>query len=100
VKPAIVHPGARTELEKAVAWYNEKRAGLGYELEDEVQRAIKRIRSNPAIGAVYGSGKYRFVRVRRFPYVIYYHEEIDWIWVPAIAHERRRPGYWRRRRPS
>jgi hypothetical protein len=42
--------------------------------------------------------EFRFFRVRRFPFVVYYAELIDAIWVVAIAHGRRRPNYWRKRR--
>jgi hypothetical protein len=38
------------------------------------------------------------VRLRRFPYILYYHVVDDSLaLVLAVAHARRRPGYWRRR---
>jgi hypothetical protein len=36
--------------------------------------------------------------VARFPYSIVYKEAADKIMIVAIAHQRRRPGYWRRRK--
>jgi toxin ParE1/3/4 len=33
-----------------------------------------------------------------FPYQIFYTELEDAIWIAAVAHGRRRPDYWRRRR--
>jgi hypothetical protein len=33
----------------------------------------------------------------RFPYSVVYLEDEDEIWVLAVAHAKRRPGYWRGR---
>lgn len=38
--------------------------------------------------------------VPRFPYTVVYLVVGDAICVVAIAHERRRPGYWQRDRPE
>ena len=37
------------------------------------------------------------VRLRRFPYQVVFIELKKYIRVLAVAHERRRPGYWRER---
>lgn len=66
----------------------------------EVRRAINRIENDPALGARYRNSDVRFLCVSRFPYVIYYREQLDHIWIGAIAHERRRPGYWKKRKPE
>jgi plasmid stabilization system protein ParE len=42
-------------------------------------------------------GERRFV-LDRFPYTILYRVREDEVFVTAIAHQSRRPGYWRRRR--
>jgi hypothetical protein len=39
-------------------------------------------------------------RLRRFPYTIHYAVLHDAIWIAAVAHQRRRPGYWAVRRPE
>lgn len=39
----------------------------------------------------------RRVRVGRFPYQLAYMTEDDRIHILAVAHDRRRPGYWHRR---
>jgi hypothetical protein len=38
--------------------------------------------------------------VRRFSYTIFYLELAEQIWIAAVAHQRRRPGYWRNRMPE
>ena len=52
---------------------------------------------NPSLGSRYGTSEVRYFLVRRFPYVVYYSEGEEVVRVIAIAHGRRRPGYWRSR---
>jgi toxin ParE1/3/4 len=98
VKPAILHWQAQDELDQAAGWYNEQQPGLGSELLAEVREAIDQIERNPGIGPRYKDR--RFYRLDRFPYLLYYKEFDDHIWIAAIAHQRRRPGYWMRRKPE
>jgi hypothetical protein len=39
----------------------------------------------------------RFVKLRNFPYVVFYAVLDGEVLVVALAHTKRRPGYWRRR---
>jgi toxin ParE1/3/4 len=34
----------------------------------------------------------------RFPYTIHYAEIDDMIWIAAVAHQKRWPGYWSKRK--
>ena len=99
MKAVVIDSEARDELVGAKEWYNDRQPGLGLELQNEVEAAVDRIRRDPQIGARYRNTAYRFYRVRRFPYILYYLDLPDALWIAAIAHERRRPGYWRRRSP-
>jgi toxin ParE1/3/4 len=98
MKPFIVHSQARADLDEAMAFYEERRPGLGLNLLDEVELALADIRRNPKLGSPYKSTRFRRLRLRRFPYNIFYAELEDVTWVVAIAHTSRRPDYWRRRR--
>jgi plasmid stabilization system protein ParE len=100
VKPITVHDQAQVEIDEATAWYESERSGLGSEFLTEIERAVGRIRENPVRGVPYKATTFRFLLVRRFPYVIYYTELRDRIWIAAVAHAKRRPGYWRRRKPD
>jgi toxin ParE1/3/4 len=99
MKAVILDEEAQKELNEAIDWYNDRQQRLGHELQNEVEEAVDRIRLDPGVGARYRSTAYRFYRVKRFPYILYYLDLADAIWVAAIAHERRRPGYWRKRVP-
>jgi toxin ParE1/3/4 len=71
---------------------------LGAELFDAVTGTITLIQSHPEAGAL-RRGRFvsRQLNVRRFPYKVVYRVREDHIYVIAIAHARRRPGYWRGR---
>ncbi|HEY2411494.1 MAG TPA: hypothetical protein VGI40_04600, partial [Pirellulaceae bacterium] len=58
------------------------------------------IERNSKIGMRYLETPYRFHRTHTFPYVLYYLELEDHVCIMAIAHEKRRPGYWMRRKPE
>lgn len=94
-----IHAQADREARKAMRWYEKQRAGLGRTLRARLDEALDRIAFDPEVGAKY-RGPFHFMRVKQFPYAIYYCKLADHIWVVAIAHERRRPNYWRRRKPS
>jgi toxin ParE1/3/4 len=98
VKPLIIHADARAELDQSMAHYEEQLPGLGLDLQAEVERTLGDIQENPLLGSPYKSTKYRFWVVRRFSFVVFYRELETAIWIAAIAHGSRRPGYWRRRR--
>jgi len=96
----VVHQDARAELKKSRWWYEKRREGLGFELLDDVRAALATIEGDPTLGIRHLKTPYRFYRTKQFPYVIYYLVLADHICVMAIAHERRRPNYWKRRKPE
>jgi toxin ParE1/3/4 len=100
VKPVTLHPAAETELDSAVTYYEWQREGLGLEFEEEVEATVKQIQQNPRIGTEVSAHGVRKRLVRRFPYTIFYAELDDRIWVAAIAHQKRKPGYWAKRKPG
>jgi toxin ParE1/3/4 len=89
---------ARAELEQAVDCYERRRSGLGLDLQAEVETAVRRIEQNPQGGAPYKNTRFRYRVVQRFPYVVFYRDLEDAIWIVAVAHGKRRPDYWSRRR--
>jgi toxin ParE1/3/4 len=100
VKPIGFHRDAEEELEAAIAYYEERREGLGMEFSAAVQDAVARIQQNPQLYGVYKNTDYRLCVLRRFPYLIFYRELDDRVWIAAVAHNKRRPDYWTRRSPA
>ena len=89
---------ASDEFTDAVRWYESRRPGLGAELFDAVVATTDLIQHRPEIGiAAYSDPQTRRVLVQRFPYQIVYRLDQNDIVVVAVAHVRRRPGYWKHR---
>ena len=98
MRPVVVERLARAELRMARDWYEAKQSGLGNRLLSEVFDALESIERDNEIGLRYENTRFRFRKMRRFPYVIYYECLPERVRVVAIAHERRRQGYWMRRK--
>lgn len=88
---------ARVELESAAEWYADEREGLGDEFLGAIERCLDRIGATP-YAAIVWRGDIRRRRVDRFPYQIFYRVTATHVDVIAIAHERRRPGYFAKER--
>ena len=92
---------AETELRAAIVRYEGERAGLGDEFWSEVQHALHLIEERPELGGrvtrIRVRGVARRFPVRRFPYFVIYRERADDLEIVAVAHQNRRPGYWRSR---
>ena len=89
-------PSAREELNETAAFYDARVPGLGEAFLDDVERAIETIQENPRIGAAVGR-RLRRTFIGRFPFSIIYAEREGEIVIVAVAHQRKRPGYWRGR---
>lgn len=95
--PVIFHHLAEEELNEAAAYYVEARPGLGEAFISEIQRAVELIRISPLAGRAVDKDV-RWWVVKRFPYSVLYRVRDDHIRILAIAHQKRRPFYWRERR--
>jgi len=96
MKPVAQHAAATRELAEAAAWYEERVEGLGERLFEAFQETLLFIRQNPQLGSPHRRGT-RKRRMDRFPYSVIYREEPDRVFVVAIAHGARKPGYWESR---
>ena len=99
-KPVVeirFHRLAAQEFRDARKWYEGRRNEVGAEFRAEVDRAISRIEAQPDRWPKFRD-RFRKVRLRRFPYLLYY-SIIDptHVMIFAVVHARRRPGYWIRR---
>lgn len=99
MKRLRIAPEAEEELSEAVAWYEERRTGLGFELVAIIDRELEAIVDAPLANPPWRSDRaYRMRVVSRFPYIIFFAIGAEEIVVLAIAQGRRRPGYWLDRR--
>jgi len=89
---------ASEELTDAVRWYEGRRAGLGGDFFDAISAMLALIEANPEIGStISADNATQRVLVPRFPYQIVYRLMPAAMVIVAIAHLKRRPGYWKNR---
>jgi toxin ParE1/3/4 len=94
------HEGARDEYVAAARWYEQARPGLGEEFQADVESYVDLVaeRSLPGtLAFVERNHEVRRVLLNRFPYAVYFEVSDEECVVWAVAHGRRRPGYWKTR---
>ena len=87
------HPAAREEVREARLWYEERSPLSAVAFAQEVGAAVSRIAEAPTRFPVAEQGTRRVV-LHRFPYNVFYRVRSEEIIVVAVAHQKRRPGYW------
>ena len=87
---------ATEELIEAAIWYEAKESGMGVRFRDEIARVVNRIAEDPLLWRERAGG-YRRVNCPVSPYYIPYFIREQKIIIAAIAHDRRKPGYWQNR---
>jgi len=92
----LFHPDAELEFNEAVDYYEGVESGLGLDFSIEIANAIARITAFPKAWPVIEDGIRRAL-VKRFPYGVLYSEEQEKIYIVAVMHLHRNPGYWKQR---
>ncbi|MFY9912223.1 MAG: type II toxin-antitoxin system RelE/ParE family toxin [Candidatus Sulfotelmatobacter sp.] len=95
-KPVELHPEAEREFLGALAWYGRQSPPAAEKFEDAIERAINMIEESPERWPVCFS-RFRKFTLHDFPFMIFYRSETSRTFVLALAHCRRRPGYWKER---
>jgi toxin ParE1/3/4 len=99
-KPAVLRALAERDVADAVEYYLAEQAFTAANgLVGELQRALRQIGRQPAIGSTrfaheLGLPGLRSWRLRRFPYTVFYLERADHIDVWRVLHERRDLPAW------
>ena len=91
-----VTAAAEQDYAESLSWYAErsKAAALGFEAEFD--RAIRLICETPQ-RFPQCDPLHRFFLMRRYPFQVIYRETSHGPLIVAVAHAKRRPGYWRNR---
>ena len=94
----IFDPEALTEMREAATFYEDCQPGLGRAFLDAVEDASDQIMKYPRMWRRI-RGRFRRYLVHRFPYGLIYAAQGDFIYVAAVMHLKRKPGYWSERKP-
>ncbi|MCF6186902.1 MAG: type II toxin-antitoxin system RelE/ParE family toxin [Desulfobulbaceae bacterium] len=90
------HPEIASEVKESYSWYQKQADGLGDDFLDELEVAYQAIGELPATWPLFQNGFRRFL-LSRFPFSVIYREHNGSIYVVAVMHNSRKPGYWRSR---
>jgi plasmid stabilization system protein ParE len=91
-----VLPAALEEALAATRWYLERDERVADAYDAELSRAFDQIERAPETWPSHHYGTHRFL-LRRFPYELVYKIYPDVVVIVAVAHCKRKPGYWQHR---
>ncbi len=77
-------------------WYRERSPSVAAEFRVLVSEVIGNIAGAPQRWPKYLHGTRRFL-LHRFPFSVVYLDEPEIVTIVAVAHSKRKPGYWRQR---
>jgi toxin ParE1/3/4 len=101
VKPVVVEEGAELEFEEAAERYEATDPAMAARFVENVLMVIDSVQRSPREWPLALTVPDRYGVRRRlvpdFPYSVVYKELEDVVWVVAIPHGKRRPGYWGKR---
>ncbi len=89
----LFHPEALEETEAAREWYRDRSPAAEEGFIAELNHAVAQVAAAPRRWPRYAANTRRYV-FRRYPYCLVYRVYPDLVRVLAVAHDRRRPGYW------
>ncbi len=87
------HPNVSCEIKASYIWYQEKVDGLGEDFINELESAYQAIIEFPQTWPKFQKGFRRFL-LSRFPFSVIYRKNGNIIYVVAVMHNSRKPGYW------
>lgn len=94
----IILDAAQAELEEAQAYYLQHATPvIAAAFVADYESSTRRILQFPKLGTPV-SECLRILPMHHFPYSIIYEAAAEAITIRAVAHQRRRPGYWGGRR--
>jgi plasmid stabilization system protein ParE len=96
MKPYSFHPEAEAEADAAFEHYWIKSPVAAFGFDEEIREAYRTLSVHPMICAPYLHGTRRVI-IRRFPFSVIFRERPQDIQIIAVAHAKRRPGYWAKR---
>jgi toxin ParE1/3/4 len=95
-KPYRFHPQAWHEFESADDWYRQRSAEASVRFLSAVYDGLESIARWPRRWPEYHYSTRRFI-FYRFPFSLVYRDEPTGISIVALAHHKRKPGYWKDR---
>jgi toxin ParE1/3/4 len=96
LKPLRFHPDVSIDVKGAYEWYEERSHGLGGRFISQLEHSYEAISHFPQMWSPFEYGFHRYV-LPHFPFSVIYKETHDTIFILAVMHNSRKPGYWKDR---
>lgn len=92
----VLLAAAAEEVDAAEAWYFERDSEVAARFRTALGAAVAQISEAPERWSI-SKGGVRHLHFEGFPYTVHYRVDPNEVVVVAVAHQHRRPGYWRAR---
>jgi len=92
-KPVRIRSEAQAEIEEAFERYREESRELADRFLTEIGKSLDLIRLHPRLYPIATKNTRRRI-LHSFPYSVIYQEKQEVILIVAVAHAKRREGYW------
>ncbi len=89
----IFHPDVKEDIKSSYQWYQEQAEGLGEDFISELEASYQAIVEFSDTWPAFQKGFKRYL-LSRFPYSVIYRKSGTQLFVVAVMHNRRKPGYW------
>jgi plasmid stabilization system protein ParE len=87
---------AMLEASAASDWYAARDAKVAEDFRIALDETVDQVAALPGVGSPWpGEPGVRRAHLRGFPYWVVYEEGAEAVTILAVAHEKRRPTYWR-----
>ncbi|MBD3228699.1 MAG: type II toxin-antitoxin system RelE/ParE family toxin [Candidatus Lokiarchaeota archaeon] len=89
---------AEEEMNISAQYYNQQASGLGLDFLKKIEKSLEYILKDPERWPIAYKNIHKY-NIRRFPFSLYYvfEKNKDKIIILAVAHQRRKPEYWKKR---
>jgi hypothetical protein len=77
--------------------YYESEASLGSAFEADFDLTLDKIADNPTAYQILDKAGYRRCLFNQFPYGVFFKLMDDYIYIIAVAHQKRKPHFWKSR---
>lgn len=92
----VWHPLAQQEAESAAEWYATRSDLAAERFVIELAETVQRITASPGLFPIHKKS-FRIALMHSFPYAMIFREMNSSTQIVAVAHGKRRPGYWQKR---
>jgi toxin ParE1/3/4 len=96
MKPVQLHPETKAEANAASDRFWEQSQAVALRFDTELRAAYHLLQETPFICPPFLHGTRRVI-LNRYPFSVVFRERLHDVQIIAIAHAKRRPGYWAKR---